>query len=167
MNYTIRKAVKADAADILRLVQELATYEKAPEAVEVTLEEVEADGFGPNAIYSAFVAEAEPAGQSSERGEVLGIALYYIKYSTWKGKAIYLDDIIVNEQYRRYGIGSKLFEEVVKVGKEMGIRKIDWQVLDWNEPAIEFYKKYNTVFSNEWVNCTLYKEQIQNVIERG
>ncbi len=165
MNYTIRKAVKADAANILRLVKELATYEKAPEAVEVTLEEVEADGFGPNAIYSVFVAEAqpEPGRQSSERAEILGMALYYIKYSTWKGKAIYLDDIVVNEKYRRYGIGGKLFEEVVKVGKEMGIRKIDWQVLDWNEPAIQFYKKYNTQFSNEWVNCTLYKEQIDAI----
>jgi len=155
MNYTIRKAVKADAADILRLVKELATYEKAPEAVEVTLEEVEADGFGPNAIYSAFVADND--------GLIVGMALYYTKYSTWKGKAIYLDDIIVNEKYRRYGIGGKLFEEVVKAGKEMGVRKIDWQVLDWNEPAIQFYKKYNTVFTDEWVNCTLYKEQIKDI----
>ncbi len=165
MNYTIRKAVKADAADILRLVKELATYEKAPDAVEVTLEEVEADGFGPNAIYSAFVAIMEPEHdrQSSDRGEIVGMALYYTKYSTWKGKAIYLDDIVVNEKYRRYGIGAKLFEEVVKVGKEIGVRKIDWQVLDWNEAAIQFYKKYNTQFSNEWVNCTLYKEQIDAV----
>jgi ribosomal protein S18 acetylase RimI-like enzyme len=155
MNYTIRKAVKADAADILRLVKELATYEKAPDAVEVTLEEVEADGFGPNAIYSAFVCEME--------GVIVGMALYYIKYSTWKGKAIYLDDIIVNEKYRRYGIGGKLFEEVVKAAKEMGVRKIDWQVLDWNEPAIQFYKKYNTVFTDEWVNCTLYEKQINAV----
>ncbi len=155
MNYSIRKAVKADAADILRLVKELATYEKAPDAVEVTLEEVEADGFGPNAIYSTFVAEAE--------GIIVGMALYYIKYSTWKGKAIYLDDIIVNDKYRRYGIGGKLFEEVVKVAKEMGVRKIDWQVLDWNEPAIQFYKKYNTVFTNEWVNCTLYQKELKNI----
>ena len=154
MNYTIRKAVKADAADILRLVKELATYEKAPDAVEVTLEEVEADGFGPNAIYSTFVAEAE--------GIIVGMALYYIKYSTWKGRALYLDDIIVNEQYRRYGIGGKLFEEVVRVCKEMGVRKMDWQVLDWNEPAIKFYKKYCTSFSAEWVNCTLYKKEIHN-----
>ncbi len=159
MNYTIRKAVKADVADMLRLVKELATYEKAPDAVEVSLAEMEADGFGPNAIYSAFISEMD--------GMIVGMALYYTKYSTWKGKAIYLDDIIVSEKYRRFGIGGKLFEEVVKAGKEMGVRKIDWQVLDWNEPAIQFYKKYNTVFTNEWVNCTLYKEQIQNAMERG
>jgi ribosomal protein S18 acetylase RimI-like enzyme len=156
MNYTIRKAKRGDAAHILRLVKELATYEKAPDAVEVTLEEMEADGFGPHAIYSSFVAE-------SDSGEILGMALYYTKYSTWKGKAIYLDDIVVSEKYRRLGIGGKLFEEVVKVAKNMKVRKIDWQVLDWNEPAIQFYKKYNTVFTNEWVNCTLYEIQLKEL----
>lgn len=155
MNYTIRKAIKQDVPALLGLVNELATYEKAPEAVEVTLAEMEEDGFGPHAIYSAYVAETE--------GKIIGMALYYTKYSTWKGKSIYLDDIIVNEKYRRYGIGGKLFEEVIKAAKEMGVRKIDWQVLDWNEPAIQFYKKYNTSFSREWVNCTLYKNEIKNI----
>ena len=140
---------------MLQLVKELAEYEKAPDAVEVTVSEMEENGFGPNAIYSAFVAEAE--------GVVIGMALYYIKYSTWKGKAIYLDDIIVNEKYRRLGIGKELFEEVLKAAQVMGVRKIDWQVLDWNEPAIQFYKKYNTVFNEEWVNCTLYKDDIKNI----
>jgi len=156
MNYTIRKAVKNDVPAILGLVIELAEYEKDPDAVEVTISEMEADGFGPHAIYSAFVAEAD--------NKIVGMALYYVKYSTWKGKAIYLDDIIVNEKYRRYGIGAKLFEEIVRVCKEMGVRKMDWQVLDWNEPAIQFYKKYNTVFDHEWVNCKLYKEQIDKVV---
>lgn len=155
MNYTIRKAIKSDAPAILGLVKELAAYEKAPDAVEVTLEEMESAGFGPNAIYSVFVAEMDD--------KIVGMALYYTKYSTWKGKAIYLDDIVVNENYRRYGIGAKLFEEVVKVAKEMGVRKIDWQVLDWNEPAIQFYKKYNTVFNKEWINCTLYKKELDNI----
>jgi ribosomal protein S18 acetylase RimI-like enzyme len=155
MNYIIRKAIKGDVADILRLVKELATYEKEPEAVVVTLREMEEDGFGPNAIYRAFVAETE--------GNIVGMALYYTKYSTWKGKAIYLDDIIVSESYRRYGIGGKLFEEVIKVCKEMNVRKIDWQVLHWNEPAIQFYKKYSTVFSKEWMNCTLYEAELNNL----
>jgi len=155
MNYTIRKAVKGDVAAILALVKELAEYEKAPDAVEVTLSEMEEDGFGPRAIYSAFVAETE--------GKIVGMALYYTKYSTWKGKAIYLDDIMVNEKYRRYGIGGKLFEEVIKVCKAMGVRKIDWQVLDWNEPAIQFYKKYTTVFNNEWINCTLYEKELKSL----
>lgn len=155
MEYLIRKAVKEDVGAILALVKELAEYEKAPDAVEVTAAELEKDGFGPDAIYSAFVAETD--------GVVVGMALYYIKYSTWKGKAIYLDDIIVNEKYRRHGIGGKLFEEVIKAGKAMGVRKIDWQVLDWNEPAIEFYKKYNAVFNGEWVNCTLYEKELKKL----
>jgi len=155
MNFTVRKAVKKDAADILRLIKELAEYEKAPQEVRVSLEELENDGFGPNAVYSAFVAEAD--------GVILGMALYYIKYSTWKGKCIYLDDIVVSEKYRRFGIGGKLFEEVVKVCQAMGARKMDWQVLDWNEPAIAFYKKYNTVFSDEWVNCTLHEKQLKDL----
>lgn len=152
----IRKATKGDAPAILGLVKELATYEKEPDAVEVTLAEMEADGFGPNAIYSAYVAEIA--------GNIVGMALYYVKYSTWKGKAIYLDDIIVTEKHRRSGIGAKLFEEVVKTAKQMGVRKIDWQVLHWNEPAINFYKKYNTIFSKEWVNCTLYENELKSII---
>lgn len=152
----IRKAVRGDAPAILGLVRELAVYEKAPDAVEVTIAEMEADGFGPNAIYSTYVAEID--------GLIVGMALYYIKYSTWKGKAIYLDDIIVTEKHRRSGIGGRLFEEVVKAAKQMGVRKIDWQVLHWNEPAIEFYKKYNTVFSKEWLNCTLYENELKSII---
>jgi GNAT superfamily N-acetyltransferase len=155
MQFTVRKAVKRDVPEILRLIKELAEYEKAPQEVKVTLEELENDGFGPNAVYSAFVAEAA--------GKIVGMALYYVKYSTWKGKCIYLDDIVVNQEYRRHGIGAKLFEEVVKVCKAMGARKMDWQVLDWNEPAIEFYKKYDTVFSNEWVNCTLHEKQLKDL----
>lgn len=155
MKFTVRKAVKKDAADILRLIKELAEYEKALEEVKVSLQELENDGFGPNAIYSAFVAEAD--------GKVVGMALYYVKYSTWKGRCIYLDDIVVSEPYRRYGIGGKLFEEVVKVCQAMGARKMDWQVLDWNEPAIEFYKKYSTVFSDEWRNCTLHEKQLKDL----
>jgi len=152
MNFTIRKATRKDVPEILRLIKELAEYEKAPGEVKVTLKELENDGFGPNPVYNAFVAQS---------GSVIaGMALYYVKYSTWKGRCIYLDDIVVNEKYRRYGIGGKLFEEVVKVCKAMGARKIDWQVLHWNEPAILFYKKYNTVFNNEWVNCTLYEKEL-------
>ena len=155
MEFTVRKAVKKDVADILRLIKELALYEKAPEEVKVTLEELENDGFGPNAVYSAFVAETD--------NKIVGMALYYVKYSTWKGRSIYLDDIVVSEAYRRYGIGGKLFEEVVKVCKTMGVRKMDWQVLDWNEPAISFYKKYNAVFKDEWLNVTLHEKQLKDI----
>lgn len=155
MDFTIRKAEKKDVPDLHRLVMELAIYEKAPDSVEVSVEEMEREGFGPNAIYKAFVAENE--------GKIVGMALYYEKYSTWKGRCIYLDDIVVSEKYRQYGIGGKLFNEVVKVCKQLGVRKMDWQVLDWNEPAIEFYKKYNASFADEWLNASLYTEQLQAI----
>lgn len=155
MDLTIRKAEKKDVPDLHRLVMELAIYEKAPDSVEVSVEEMEREGFGPNAIYKAFVAENE--------GKIVGMALYYEKYSTWKGRCIYLDDIVVSEKYRRYGIGGKLFNEVVKVCKQLGVRKMDWQVLDWNEPAIEFYKKYNASFADEWLNVTLYTRQLKEI----
>jgi GNAT superfamily N-acetyltransferase len=155
MKFIIRKAEKKDVSDILRLIKELALYEKSPDEVKVTLEELENDGFGSNAAYKAFVAEGE--------GAILGMAVYYIKYSTWKGKCVFLEDLMVSQQYRRYGVGAKLFDAVVKAAKEMGVRKMDWQVLDWNEPAINFYKKYNTVFSDEWLNGSLYEKQLKEI----
>jgi len=155
MKINIRKAEKKDVPEIFRLIKELALYEKAPDEVKVTVEELERDGFGPEAVYKAFVADAD--------GVILGMALYYIKYSTWKGRCVFLEDLIVGQQYRRYGIGAKLFDAVVKSCKEMGLRKMDWQILDWNEPAINFYKKYNTVFSDEWLNGSLYEKQLQEI----
>ena len=153
MNKTIRKGLKSDIPQVVELVKELAAYEKAPDEVAVTIEEMELDGFGTNPIFQFFVAEVD--------GKTVGISLYYIKYSTWKGRCVFLEDIIVTEEYRKYGIGKKLFDEVVKVAKEMGARRMEWQVLEWNEPAIKFYKKVNSQFDSEWVNCKLSEEQIQ------
>jgi len=153
MNVTIRKGLKSDIPQVLELVKELAAYEKAPDEVAVTIEEMELDGFGANPIFQFFVAEVD--------GKTVGVALYYIKYSTWKGKCVFLEDIIVTEEYRKYGIGKKLFDEVVKVAKEMGARRMEWQVLEWNEPAIKFYEKLNSHFDSEWLNCKLSEEQIQ------
>jgi GNAT superfamily N-acetyltransferase len=153
MNITIRKGLKSDIPEVLDLVKELAAYEKAPNEVAVTIEEMELDGFGTNPIFRFFVAEAD--------GKTVGISLYYIKYSTWKGKCVFLEDIIVTEEYRKYGIGKKLFDEVVKVAKEMGARRMEWQVLEWNEPAIKFYEKLNSHFDSEWVNCKLSGDDIQ------
>ncbi len=150
-NSIIRKARKEDLPAVLGLIKELAAYEKAPKEVKVTLKELERDGFGKKKVYACFVA------QSSEN-KIVGIALYYIKYSTWKGKCIYLDDIIVTKSMRRAGIGKKLFDAVVGVAEKMKVRKLEWQVLDWNKPAIGFYKKYRTVFDNEWINCKLVFE---------
>jgi GNAT superfamily N-acetyltransferase len=153
MNVTIRKGLKSDIPQVLELVKELAAYEKAPDEVAVTIEEMELDGFGETPIFQFFLAEVD--------GKTVGVALYYIKYSTWKGKCVFLEDIIVTEEYRKYGIGKKLFDEVVKVAKEMGARRMEWQVLEWNEPAIKFYEKLNSHFDSEWLNCKLSEEQIQ------
>ena len=153
MNIAIRKGTKTDLPAVLNLVKELAIYEKAPNEVTVTLSDMERDGFGENPIFSFFVAEKD--------GNIVGIALYYIKYSTWKGKCVFLEDIIVTEEYRQYGIGKKLFDEVVKVSKAMHVKRLEWQVLEWNEPAIKFYKKLNAHFDEEWINCKLTDKEIQ------
>jgi len=112
------------------------------------------DGFKENPIYYLLIAE--------ENSIILGIAIYYIKYSTWKGKCVFLEDIIVTETERGKGTGAKLFEEVIKISKEMKVRRMEWQVLDWNEPALNFYKKYNAHLDSEWVNGKLSYDQLQN-----
>lgn len=143
----IRRAEKKDCPRLLELVTELAVYEKAPDEVTVTLQHFEETGFGENPVWWAFVAEAE--------GMIIGFALYYIRYSTWKGARMYLEDILVTEEWRGKGIGKLLFNCLVEEAKEKGWKAISWQVLEWNEPAINFYKKYNASFDGEWVNCSL------------
>ena len=146
-NITIRRAIKEDCLRLLELIQELADYEKAPNEVTVTLQHFEESGFGNNPVWWAFVAEVE--------GRIQGFALYYIRYSTWKGQRMYLEDIVVTEKMRCKGLGSKLFNRLIEEGKEKKFHGIVWQVLEWNEPAINFYKKYNASFDAEWVNCSI------------
>jgi GNAT superfamily N-acetyltransferase len=154
-NLIIRKGEKKDVASLLLLINELATYEKAPHEVTVTEEVLLEDGFGEDAVFNFFVAELN--------AEIVGIALYYIKYSTWKGRCVFLEDIIVKEAFRKYGIGYKLFKEVALVAKQLKVKRLEWQVLDWNLPAINFYKKWNANFDNEWINCKLTFEQLQSL----
>ena len=144
---TIRRAVREDCPRILELVRELALFERAPEEVTVTLEHFEKSGFGKNPVWWAFVAETE--------GEVQAFALYYIRYSTWKGQRMYLEDLLVTEKMRGRGIGQLLFDALFKEAKEKQLNGIVWQVLEWNEPAIKFYKKLNASFDAEWVNCSV------------
>ncbi|MEO6000932.1 MAG: GNAT family N-acetyltransferase [Chitinophagaceae bacterium] len=148
MEILIRKAVREDCPRLLELIHELAVFEKAPQEVSVTLEHFEESGFGDTPVYWAFVAEAD--------GRVEGFALYYIRYSTWKGQRMYLEDILVTEKMRGMGLGTLLFDRLLEEAKEKKFKGIVWQVLDWNEPAIKFYKKYKTDFDGEWVNCSLY-----------
>ena len=145
---TIRTATKQDCPRLLELVKELALYERAPQEVTVSLQHFEESGFGARPVWWAFVAE--------ENNIILGFALYYIRYSTWKGQAMYLEDILVTEKARGKGIGGKLFDRLIEEAKEKGFNRIAWQVLEWNEPAINFYKKYNASFDGEWVNCSIY-----------
>jgi GNAT superfamily N-acetyltransferase len=148
MEILIRRAEKKDCVRLLELIQELADYEKAPQEVTVTLEHFEESGFGEKPVWWAFVAEMD--------GKVEGFALYYIRYSTWKGQCLYLEDFLVTEKLRGQGAGKLLFDQLIVEGKERGYNRMVWQVLDWNEPAINFYKKYHATLDPEWVNGTLY-----------
>lgn len=138
---------------MLELVHELALFEKAPEEVTVSLEHFVESGFGPHPVWWAYVAEV--SGEVGSGKEIVAFALYYIRYSTWKGRRMYLEDIIVTQRWRGKGIGSMLMDRLVEEAKEKKFTGMMWQVLEWNEPAIAFYKKYHTDFDNEWVNCNL------------
>ncbi len=156
MKPVIRIGKKEDLARLRELIVELAIYEKEPDAVEVTLAELENDGFGPDKIFDFFVAEIG--------GIVQGIALYYFKYSTWKGKCIFLEDIVVNEHMRGNGMGKLLFDEVVKVAATHNCKRMEWQVLEWNEPAINFYtKKYQAELDPEWLNGRLTGQELKKL----
>lgn len=153
MSIEIRKGKEADIHQALNLVRELAVFEKAPNEVEVTPEEMLEWGFGKDKQFDFYVA--------LESGNMVGLALYYFKYSTWKGKCLFLEDIIVTESMRGKGIGKLLFDTIVEVSKKENVRRMEWQVLDWNTPAIEFYKKYNAVLDGEWINCKLIGDQLK------
>jgi GNAT superfamily N-acetyltransferase len=154
MNITLRKATESDLPAVLDLIQELATYERAPNEVTVTLSDLKTDGFGKHPIFEIILAE--------DAEKILGMAFYFYSYSTWKGKCIYLEDIIVKESHRGKKIGKLLFEAVILKCKEVGAKRMQWQVLDWNTPAINFYKKYNSSLDQSWVNGRLTEDQIKS-----
>lgn len=139
----IRKAIKEDMKSVLELIQELATFEKEPEAVVISVEDLIADGFGKNPLFNCFVAEIDNV--------IIGIALYYYRYSTWKGKTIHLEDLIVKENSRGTGAGFALYSEIIAQGKRDNVRRIEWNVLNWNTPAIDFYKKTGAKVLEDWL----------------
>jgi GNAT superfamily N-acetyltransferase len=155
--FVIRDGVEEDLPRVLALVRELAEYENALSEVSNTIEMMAKDGFGDNPIYGFFVAEVD--------GQILGVSLYYYRYSTWKGKRLYLEDIVVTQSERGNGIGKALFERTMRFSLEKNCTGMMWQVLDWNEPAINFYKKYNAKLDAEWINCHLDETQIKNFLE--
>ena len=148
MHFTIRAAAKKDCPAMMDLVRELALFERAPQEVTVSMQHFEESGFGPNPVWWALVAETND-------GQIAGMALYYIRYSTWKGQRMYLEDIVVRESMRGNGIGKKLMDALIAEAKQKGFSRMVWQVLDWNDPAIEFYKKLGAKLDEEWINCSL------------
>jgi len=143
----IRAGKKHDVSHVLDLIRELAVYEKASDEVSNTIEMMEEDGFGDHPIYGLIVAEIEE--------KIIGVSIHYFRYSTWKGRQLYLEDLVVTETARGKGVGAKLFEATIQFAKENQCEGLSWQVLDWNEPAINFYKKYNAKFDGEWLNCSI------------
>ena len=158
MKISIRTAKKEDASSMLALIKELALFEKDPEAVEVNVKDLERDGFGENPLFHCFVAEVD--------NKIVGMALCYPRYSTWKGKTIHLEDLIVNNDYRGHKIGGKLLDEVVSYGHANGVRRIEWAVLDWNEPAIAFYEKKGARVLRDWDVVQLDEKGIENYISK-
>jgi GNAT superfamily N-acetyltransferase len=152
MDIQLRFAVQADCPRLMELIHELAVYEKLPDEVTVTLAEFEAAGFGDKPVWKAFVAENKEG--------IQGFALYYTRYSTWKGCRLYLEDFIVTEQQRGAGIGKLLFERVMQEAKDGNYNGMNWQVLDWNEPAIHFYNKYAAQIESGWLNASFAREQL-------
>lgn len=143
----IRQAKPGDEIEIFNLIYALAVYEKAPEQVTNTPQQLARDLF-EDKICSAIIAE--------EGGQIVGFSLYYTSYSTWKGKCLYLEDFFVIPEMRKTGIGQILFEKTVDIAKEMGVKRMDWQVLEWNEPALNFYRKQNAILDPEWINGRLF-----------
>lgn len=154
MQVNIRVAKREDCPRLMELVNELALYEKAPHEVSVTLPEFEEAGFGNRPVWKAFVAEVDNL--------IVGFGLYYVRYSTWKGCRMYIEDLLVTEVMRGRKIGKLIFDELIGEAKTLGFNGVTWQVLDWNEPAINFYNKYGAAIEAGWLNASLSKEQLQN-----
>jgi len=156
MNFTIRTATANDMPQVLNLIKELAFFEKEPQAVEVTVEDLQNHGFGKQPAFKCFVAEIQ--------NTIEGIALVYKRYSTWKGIVIHLEDLIVNPKMRGLGLGTALLDEVVKYGYKLEVKRISWEVLDWNEPAISFYEKKGAKVLRDWDVAQLDEQGIKNYI---
>lgn len=155
----IRKGIPNDMTSVLDLIKELAVFEKEPDAVVVTVDDLLRDGFGENPLFHTFVAEVNE--------EIIGIALYYYRYSTWKGKTIHLEDLIVRENQRGTGAGFALYSEIIAQGKRDKVRRIEWNVLDWNTPAIEFYKKTGAKVLDDWRVAQMDEKGINEFLSKN
>lgn len=154
----IRKGTKADMPAVLELIRELAIFEREPEAVVVTVADLEKDGFGAHPLFHTFIAE--------QNGIIVGMALYYYRYSTWKGKTIHLEDLIVKEEMRGTGLGMALYSEIMKQGKADGVRRVEWNVLDWNQNAIDFYEKSGARILDDWRVVQMTEEGLTSFLKK-
>ena len=157
METRIRKAKKSDMPSVLSLIQELATFEKEPNAVEVTVAELEAAGFGGNPLFQCFVAEWD--------GEIVGMALFYFRFSTWKGKTVHLEDLVVSEAHRGKGIGTALYRSFLEFSQNENVRRSEWIVLNWNQNAIEMYDKSGACFHKDWWLVEMDREAMKRFLE--
>lgn len=153
----IRKGTPEDMTAVLALIQELADFEKEPDAVLIDVDDLIRDGFGPTPLFHVFVAEVET--------EIVGIALYYYRYSTWKGKTIHLEDLVVKEKMRGTGAGYALYSKIIKQGKKDQVRRVEWNVLDWNTPAIDFYEKSGAKVLRDWYVVQMDEEGINHFVD--
>jgi GNAT superfamily N-acetyltransferase len=158
MNFTIRKGEKKDMSSILGLINELAVFEKEPNAVNITVDDLLENGFKEKPEFNVLVAEFE--------GDIVGMALFYNRFSTWDGPSLHLEDLIVTEEYRSKGIGKALYNKVLEFGLTSGKKRVEWVVLDWNTPAIEFYKSTGAKMLNDWNLCQMDSQSIQKYLEQ-
>ena len=154
----IRKGNKNDMPAVLDLIKQLAIFENEPDAVVITSEDLVRDGFGENPLFHTFVAEVD--------NEIVGMALFYYRFSTWKGKTIHLEDLIVTEKMRGTGAGYALYKEIIKEGKKENVRRIEWNVLDWNTPAIQFYEKSGAKILGDWRVVHMDEEGINDFLKK-
>ncbi|WP_024769911.1 GNAT family N-acetyltransferase [Aquimarina macrocephali] len=159
MNYVIRDAREEDMTQVLGLIQELAIFEKEPDAVEITVEELIREGFGDRPLFHCFVAEV--------KGEIVGIALVYYRFSTWQGRSVHLEDLIVKKSMRGTGLGSALYKEVLKYAKSKGVRRVEWVVLDWNTPAIDFYEKSGAKLLKDWYLVQMDQDGVNKFVSES
>ena len=159
MSFTIRKGLEKDVQEVLDLITELAIFEKEPDAVEITVEDLLNDGFSENPKFNLFIAE--------ENSKVIGIALFYERYSTWKGKTIHLEDLIVTKSRQKIGAGKALYTAVLKYAYENNFNRIAWEVIDWNTNAIEFYKNTGATYLNDWSVVQMNKKNLAKFIENN
>ena len=157
MNALIRKAEKKDSLAILNLIKELALFEKEPESVKLKLSDIENDGFGTKPLFECIVAEIN--------NRIIGMAIYYPRYSTWNGPTIHLEDLIVSEQYKGKGIGTQLYSNFIKMAFNSGVKRVEWNVLDWNSPAINFYKKSGAKVLDDWRSVQMHRSEMKKYLK--